>query len=53
MAKESDIRRARESMARSMAEHAAKSGQRVSTREIEAKTSEIARRVDRRQSEKK
>jgi hypothetical protein len=53
MARESDIRRARESMARSMIEHAQKTGQRVSTREIEAKASEIARRVDRRESEKK
>jgi hypothetical protein len=47
------VRRARDGMTQRIIQHAEKSGQRISTREAESKASEIARRNDRRESEKK
>ena len=53
MAKEQDIRRARDGMTKRILDHAAKTGQRVTTRDAERKAGEIARRVDRREAERK
>ena len=53
MAREDAIRQARQAMERRIREHGEKTGQRLSTREAETRASEIARRVERRESEKK
>jgi hypothetical protein len=53
MAREQDVRRARDAMVRARIEHERKQGREPDTRKAETWATEIARRNDRRESEKK